>query len=45
VALGLQFGKAVLGLAGAPAVAGVRPCASADQALDAVARVVLAIPQ
>ncbi len=45
VALGLQFGKAVLGLAGAPAVAGVRACASADQALDAVARLVLAIPQ
>lgn len=45
VALGLQFGKAILGLAGAPAVAGVRACASADQALDAVARLVLAIPQ
>jgi hypothetical protein len=43
VALGLQFGKAVLGLAGAPAVAGVRPCAGPDEALDAVARLVLAL--
>jgi uncharacterized protein (TIGR00725 family) len=44
VALGLQFGKRVFGLSGAAQVAGVRACASADEALDAVARVVLALP-
>lgn len=44
VALGLQFGKHVFGLAGAAQVNGVRHCASADEAIDAVARVVLALP-
>jgi uncharacterized protein (TIGR00725 family) len=44
VALGLQFGKRVLGLAGAARVDGVRHCASPDEALDAVARVLLALP-
>ncbi len=45
VALGLQFGKPVFGLAGAAQVKGVRACASADAALDGVARVVLALPE
>jgi uncharacterized protein (TIGR00725 family) len=44
VALGLQFGKRVLGLAGAAQVKGVTPCATADTALDAVAGVVLGLP-
>jgi uncharacterized protein (TIGR00725 family) len=44
VALGLQFGKPVLGLEGAPAVPGVRPIAGVDAALDAVAAVVLDLP-
>jgi uncharacterized protein (TIGR00725 family) len=44
VALGLQFGKRVLGLAGAARVPGVRHCASADEAIDAVARAVLVLP-
>ena len=44
VALGLQFGKRVLGLSGAARVNGVRHCASPDEALDAVARMVLALP-
>ena len=43
VALGLQFGKTVLGLAGAPAVRGVASCADSQAALDAVARLVLAL--
>jgi hypothetical protein len=43
VALGLQFGKAVLGLGGAARVDGVRHLESADAALDAVARAVLAV--
>jgi uncharacterized protein (TIGR00725 family) len=43
VALGLQFGKSVFGLAGAPAVHGVRPCAYPEAALDAVARLVLVL--
>jgi uncharacterized protein (TIGR00725 family) len=43
VALGLQFGKRVFGLAGAAQVKGVRTCSSADEALDAVARVVVAL--
>jgi len=43
VALGLQFGKRVFGLAGAATVKGVTPCASADAALDAVAGVVLGL--
>jgi uncharacterized protein (TIGR00725 family) len=44
VALGLQFGKRVFGLSGAAPVRGVRACASADAALDAVARMALALP-
>jgi uncharacterized protein (TIGR00725 family) len=43
VALGLQFGKRVLGLAGAPAVRGVQACADPQSALEAVARFVLAL--
>ena len=43
VALGLQFGKTVLGIAGPPLVPGVRPCADPEAALDAVARLVLAL--
>jgi hypothetical protein len=43
VALGLQFGKCVFGLAGAPLVRGVRACTDAAAALDAVARLVLAL--
>ena len=43
VALGLQFGKTVLSLAGAPAVPGVQPCADPRAALHAVARLVLAL--
>jgi uncharacterized protein (TIGR00725 family) len=43
VALGLQFGKSVFGLVGAPAVRGVHPCADPQAALDAVARLVLAL--
>jgi uncharacterized protein (TIGR00725 family) len=45
VALGLQFGKRVFGLAGAAQVKGVRHCASADAALDAVARLALSLPE
>jgi uncharacterized protein (TIGR00725 family) len=44
VALGLQFGKRVFGLAGAAQVQGVTTCASAEAALDAVAGVVLRLP-
>ena len=44
VALGLQFGKSVFGVAGAPAVRGVRSCAEPEQALDGVARLVLGLP-
>jgi len=43
VALGLQFGKSVFGLAGAPVVRGVRPCADPEAALGAVARLILAL--
>jgi len=43
VALGLQFGKSVFGLAGAPTVRGVQSCADPHAALDAVARLVLAV--
>jgi uncharacterized protein (TIGR00725 family) len=45
VALGLQFGKRVFGLAGAARVNGVRQCSGADDALDGVASVVLALPE
>ena len=43
VALGLQFGKSIFGLAGAPTVRGVTPCADPQAALDAVARLVLSL--
>lgn len=43
VALGLQFRKNVFGLAGAPSVGGVRACADGEEALDGVARLVLAL--
>ena len=43
VALGLQFGKSVFGLAGPPTISGVVPCADPQAALDAVARLALAL--
>jgi uncharacterized protein (TIGR00725 family) len=43
VALGLQFGRPVIGLAGAAQVDGVRHVATADEAVDAVARIALGI--
>lgn len=43
VALGLHFGKLVLGLEGAAQVEGVRHQADADAALDQVARAVLSL--
>jgi hypothetical protein len=44
MAFGLQFGKPVLAIGGAGPLAGVEPMASADEALDRVARVVLELP-
>ncbi len=44
IAFALQFGRPVLRLLGAPAVAGTRAVASTDGALDAVCRIVLALP-
>jgi hypothetical protein len=44
IALGLQFGKRVFGLAGAPHIEGLRPAASAAEAADLVACTVLALP-
>jgi predicted Rossmann-fold nucleotide-binding protein len=44
MAFGLQFGKPVLTIGGAAPLAGVEPMASADAALDRVARVVLELP-
>lgn len=44
VALGLQFGKTVIGLEGAATVAGVRHLASPAAVITAVARLVLALP-
>lgn len=44
VALGLQFGKTVIGLLGAAEVAGVVQCVDVASALDAVARSALALP-
>ena len=43
VALGLQFGRPVIGLAGAAAVNGVLRVAAADEAVDAVARTALGL--
>ena len=44
IALALQFGRPVLALLDAPAVAGVVPMASVEAALDAVCHIVLALP-
>jgi predicted Rossmann-fold nucleotide-binding protein len=45
MAFGLQFGKPVLAVRAADApLAGVEPMASADEALDRIARVVLELP-
>ncbi len=44
VALGLQFGRPVIGLCGAAQVAGVRHVADVENAIDAVASIALAIP-
>jgi len=44
MAFGLQFGKPVLAVGGAAPLAGVEPVASADEALDRIARVVLELP-
>ena len=44
MALGLRFGRPVLSLLDAPPVAGVRRLGSVDEALDAVCRIVLALP-
>jgi uncharacterized protein (TIGR00725 family) len=44
IAFGLQFGRPVLTLLEAPAVAGTRALPSTANALDAVCRIVLALP-
>ncbi len=44
VAFALQFGRPVFGLAGAPALAGVRHLPSVAAAADALGRCVLALP-
>ena len=44
IALALQFGRPVLTLLDAPPVAGGIPMNSVDAALDAVCRIVLALP-
>lgn len=44
VALGLQFGKTVIGLIGAAEVTGVLQCTDVASALDAVAKCALALP-
>jgi uncharacterized protein (TIGR00725 family) len=43
IALALQFGRPVLTLLQAPAVAGVHPMDSVDTALDAICRVILSL--
>jgi len=43
VALGLHFGKTVIGLAGAAQLAGVEPAATVDDALSRVDRLTLAL--
>ena len=43
VALGLQFGKTVIGLAGAADVPGVRQCPDVEQAIALVARAILGL--
>ena len=44
VALGLQFGKTVIGISGAADVPGVRHCSRAETVIRMVARTVLALP-
>lgn len=44
IAFGLQFGKKVLGLSGAPNIPGMLPCRSAKEAAVRIARVVLNLP-
>ena len=44
VALGLQFGRPVIGLCGAARVEGVRQIDGVDAAVDAVARIALGLP-
>lgn len=44
VAFGLQFGVPVFGLLDAPALAGLRPCADPEGAVELVARIVLGLP-
>ncbi|HTO50559.1 MAG TPA: TIGR00725 family protein [Burkholderiales bacterium] len=44
MAFGLQFGKPVLAVGGAAPLAGVEPMATADEALERIARVVLELP-
>jgi hypothetical protein len=44
IAFGLQFGRPVLTLCNAPAVAGTQPCTGPDDALSAICRIVLALP-
>src|SRR5262245_19168983 len=44
MAFGLQFGKPVLAVGGPAPIADVEPMASADEALDRIARVVLELP-
>jgi len=44
IALALQFGRPLLALLDPPPVAGVVPMASVEAALDAVCRIVLALP-
>jgi uncharacterized protein (TIGR00725 family) len=44
IALGLQFGKRVFGLAGAPAIEGLRPAVDANEVAHLVALTVLALP-
>jgi hypothetical protein len=45
VALGLQFGKTVIGISGAADVPGVRHCSQAETVIMMVARTVLALPE
>ena len=44
VALGLQFGRPVIGLCGAAQIAGVRHLADVDAAMEAIASIALALP-
>lgn len=44
VALGLQFGRPVIGLCGAAQIAGVRHLADVEAAIDAIAAIALGLP-